>query len=114
MDGISDSLSNGPGGTDIVNESTNRDSLDTTHVNLLPLSEESDEEVTSEVPVQDLGHEVQVGHESSLEDDRDVGSVEQLNGVGGSLSSDLENIYRIKELYKSTLLFLMGISTLNP
>lgn len=52
-----------------------------------PLSNESHEEVALEFTMQDLRQEVQVRNEGSLEDDRDVGGVEELDGVGVGLTS---------------------------
>ena len=52
------------------------------HVVVLPLAEQADDEVASELLGQNLCEEVDVAHEGSLEDDGDVGSVEQLNGEG--------------------------------
>ena len=51
------------------------------HIILLPLSKETDEEVTFELLVEDLGEEVQVRHKGSLQDDGDVRSVEQLDWI---------------------------------
>jgi hypothetical protein len=42
------------------------------HVVVLPLSEESNDEVSLELSSQDLGEEVDVGNESGLKDDWDV------------------------------------------
>ena len=58
---------------------------------LSPLSNEADEVVVglSVLSVEDLGEEVQVGDESSLENDGDVGGIEQLDGVGHFVTTDL-------------------------
>ena len=58
------------------------------HVILLPLSNEANEEVSSELAMKDLREEVEVRYEGCLQDDRDIGGVEQLDRVGVSLSSD--------------------------
>ena len=58
------------------------------HVILLPLSNEANEEVASELAMQDLRKEVEVRYEGCLQDDRDIGGVEQLDRVGVSLSSN--------------------------
>jgi len=42
----------------------------------LPLADEPNEEIASELAVEDLTEEVEVGDESRLQNDRDVGSVE--------------------------------------
>jgi len=51
------------------------------HVILLPLADKRDEKVTLELSVKDLTKEVQIRHEGSLKNDRDVRGVEQLNRV---------------------------------
>ena len=71
---------------DIVSKTTNGRRL-ACHVELLPATNEADEEVTFEFAVQNLGQEVKVAHESSLQDDRDVASVEKLDWVRIGLSS---------------------------
>ena len=53
----------------------------TSHIIVLPFSKESNENVSSELSSQNLCEEVDVGNESSLEDDWDVGSIEQLDWV---------------------------------
>ena len=59
------------------------------HVVVLPFSKEGDDEVSSKLSSQDLGEEVDVGNESTLEDDGDVGSVKELDGVWLSETSHL-------------------------
>jgi len=56
-------------------------SLMTGHVIILPLTKESNDEITSELSREDLSEEVDVRHESGLEDDWDVRSVEQFDWV---------------------------------
>ena len=51
----------------------------TSHVKLLPLSKEAHKKVTFELSVENLGEEVQVGDEGSLEDDWNIGGVEKLD-----------------------------------
>ena len=58
------------------------------HVILLPLSNEANEEVASELAMQDLREEVEVRYEGCLQDDGDIGGVEQLDRVWVGLSSD--------------------------
>ena len=53
----------------------------TSHIIVLPFSEERHDEVTSELSSQDLGEEINVGNESCLQNDWDVGSVEQLDWI---------------------------------
>jgi hypothetical protein len=69
------------GRTDVVSKSTDGCSS-SRYVVLSPLSDEADEIVTrlSILSVENLGEEVEVGDESSLEDDGDVRSIEQLDG----------------------------------
>jgi hypothetical protein len=52
------------------------------HIVLLPLAEEAHEEVSFKLAMQHLREEVQVGHEGGLQDDWDVGGVEELHCVG--------------------------------
>ena len=51
------------------------------HVVILPLSEKSNDEVSSELSSQDLGEEVDVGNESGLKDDWDVRGVEKFDWI---------------------------------
>jgi len=61
----------------------------TSHVIILPLSEKWNNEVTSELSSQDLGEEVNIGNESSLQNNWNVRSVEQLNWIWLSETSHL-------------------------
>lgn len=81
VEGISLDLCEASGRTDVVGDSTNR-SGSSLGVVLSPLSNTVDEEVVglSILSVEDLGEEVEVGDEGSLQDDRDVRGIEQLNG----------------------------------
>ena len=72
---------------DVVSEATDRCRV-ALHVILLPLSNEADEEVASELAMEDLWEEVEVGYEGCLQDDRDIGGVEELDRVGIGLSSN--------------------------
>jgi len=74
--------------TDVVSKTTNW-GLMTSHVVILPLSKERNDEVSSELSGEDLSEKVNVGHESGLEDDWNVGGVEQLDWVRLSESSHL-------------------------
>lgn len=75
---------------DVVSQSTDGGSS-AMDVILSPLSNEADEVVVglSVLSVEDLREEIQVGDESSLEDDGDVGGIEQLDGVGHFVTTDL-------------------------
>lgn len=66
--------------TDVVCESTDW-CLMASHVIVLPLSEESNNEVSSELTCKDLSEEVNVGNECSLQNDWDVGGIEKLDWV---------------------------------
>ena len=52
------------------------------HVIVLPLSKETDDEVASELLVENLREEVKVADKSSLQNDGDVRGVEELDLVG--------------------------------
>ena len=52
-----------------------------------PDAQEIDEEVAGELDGQHLRDDVEVGDEGGLEDDRDVGRVEQFDGVRGVLAA---------------------------
>ena len=60
----------------------------TSHIVLLPFSDERNEEVTLELSVEHLTEEVEIGNEGSLENDWDIRCVKQLNGVGSLVASD--------------------------
>lgn len=51
------------------------------HVILLPLAQQVDEEVSTELLGEDLREEIEVGDESGLQNDGDVRGVEKLDGV---------------------------------
>jgi hypothetical protein len=59
----------------------------TSHVVILPFSKERNDEVSSELSSKNLSEEVNVRHESSLQNNWNVGSVEQLDWVWLSESS---------------------------
>jgi hypothetical protein len=80
VEGVTDDVHEVLRGRDVVSETTDGGGS-ATHVILLPLSKEVHEEVSSEFLGKDLGEEVQVGDEGGLQNDGDIGGVEQLNGV---------------------------------
>lgn len=80
MEWISDDVDHVTRGADVVGETTDWGRV-AGHVVLLPLTQEVDDEVASEFLGEDLGEEVEVGDEGSLENDGDVGGVEELDGV---------------------------------
>ena len=63
---------------DVVGKAANG-LLVTGHVIVLPLSKKADQEIASESLGQNLGEEVDVADECSLQNDWDVRSVEKLN-----------------------------------
>ena len=73
---------------DVVSESADWSSV-SSHVVVLPLSEETHDEVASELSSQDLGEEVDVGDEGTLQDDWDVRGVEELDWEWLSVASHL-------------------------
>lgn len=88
VDGVIEDLGERSGGRDVVGESTNGDRAGTgTGLNILPLSEERDNKVGRVTTVEELGEEVEVGHEGGLENDGDVRGIEELDGVRSVLSS---------------------------
>lgn len=52
-----------------------------------PGTQQADQQVATEAGGQHLGDDVQVGHQGGLQDDGDVGSVEELDRVGVVLAS---------------------------
>ena len=73
---------------DVIGQSTDWSSV-SSHIIVLPLPEERHNEVAYELSSQNLGEEVNVRHEGTLQDDWDVGSIEQLNWVWLSETSHL-------------------------
>ena len=71
------------------------------HIIVLPFSEETNNEVSSELSSQDLGEEIDVAHKGSLEDDWNVGSVEKLDWVW--LSETSHFLAAQGKLYSETL-----------
>lgn len=89
VEGISEDREEISRGRNVVSETTDGDRV-TAHFNILPLAEKSDGEEVSESSVEELREEIEVGDQSSVKHDGDVGSVEQLDGeVGGMTSNTL-------------------------
>lgn len=103
VDGVSEDREEISGGRNVIGETTNGDRV-TTHFDILPLTEESNGKESSESSVEELGEEIEVGDQSSVEHDGDVGGIEQLDGeVGGvSLNALLLNV----EIDSETLEFM--------
>ena len=87
MEGISLNIEEILGRRDVISQSTNGSRV-TCHVILLPLSKERHEEVTLELAVEHLTEEVEVGDESCLQNDWDVGSVEKFDRVLSLVATD--------------------------
>ena len=88
MEGVAEGVRELSGRRDVVREAADGDRL-SSRLELLPVAEQIDEEVASELLGEHLGHEEEVRDEGRLEDDRDVGGVEELDLVsGGLLTSD--------------------------
>jgi len=77
---INPQIAQAAGRRHVVGQTADGDGL-TRVVDLLPLSEQVDEHVGLKALVEELRDEVHVGDERGLENDGDVGSVEQLDGV---------------------------------
>lgn len=73
---------------DVVGETANWDTV-ATHINVLPLSQQVDQEVGLESLVQDLREEEQVGNQGGLQDNWHVRGVEQFDWIGTSLSTHI-------------------------
>ena len=89
VEGVLRDLSDASGGRHVVRKASHRlgGTLSTAHV--LPHAKDADEEVSAVAAVEKLGEEVEVGHERGLEDDGDVGGVEELDGVQAGLATGL-------------------------
>ena len=88
VEGVAEGVRELSGRRDVVREAADGDRL-SSRLELLPVAEQIDEEVASELLGEHLGHEEEVRDEGRLEDDRDVGGVEELDLVsGGLLTSD--------------------------
>lgn len=81
VQGISTNLAEGGRCGDVVGDTTDGNGLSLVVGVLLPGAENADDWV-GEVLVQQLREEEQVRHECCLQDNRDIGSVEQFDGVG--------------------------------
>lgn len=86
VDGILEDIGPLARRADVVSKTTNGGGM-SSHVVVLPLADEADEDVALELAVKNLGKEVQVGDEGSLEDNWDVRGIEQLDWVGVGLTT---------------------------
>lgn len=76
---------------DVVGKTTNRSRV-AMQIILLPFAEEANEVVARELAVEDLREEVEVGHKGRLQDDWDVGGVEELDWVRSGVASHLARL----------------------
>ena len=74
--------------TDVVSKSSNWCRV-SSHIIVLPLSKKSNDKVSSEFSCENLGEEVNVGNKSGLENNWNVGGIEQLDWVWLSETSHL-------------------------
>jgi len=74
-------------GGNIISKSGNGDGS-TSHFDILPLSNKLDKEVSLESFMEHLREEIEIRNKGSLQDNRDIRSVEQFNRVGSSVTSD--------------------------
>ena len=68
------------GRTDVVSKTADG-CLMSSHVVILPLAKEANNEVSSELTSQDLREEIHVGDKSGLQNDWNVRRIEQLDGI---------------------------------
>jgi len=71
VEGISDQVRKILGRRHVVGETSDGNRV-AAHFNVLPLTEDSDQEVGSELSVKDLGDQVKVGNQSSLKNNGSV------------------------------------------
>mmetsp|Transcript_19908 Transcript_19908/g.32758 ORF Transcript_19908/g.32758 Transcript_19908/m.32758 type:complete len:287 (+) Transcript_19908:141-1001(+) len=88
-------------GGDVVCESTHRFGLSWCPGDCFPFSQKTNKNVVVELLVKHLRDEVQVGNHGSLKNDRNVGSVEELDWVGCGVTTDpvtLERNFHLEPL----------------
>mmetsp|Transcript_22397 Transcript_22397/g.33091 ORF Transcript_22397/g.33091 Transcript_22397/m.33091 type:complete len:213 (+) Transcript_22397:683-1321(+) len=88
MEGIVNNLRKTSGWGNVVCNSSHGDGGSTT-LGILPLSEQTDEDIGGGTVVQQLTDKVKVGYQGSLEDDGHVTGIKQFNGVCSSLTTVL-------------------------
>jgi len=89
MEGIIRDLRNATRRRHVIRKTSNGLGSTTSATNVLPNTKDADKEVSAVTSVQQLGEEVEVGYQGGLEDDGDVGGVEELNGVAVRLAASL-------------------------
>jgi hypothetical protein len=87
VEGVTDDVRPVTRWADVVSETSNGSRV-ASHVILLPLAEEPNEEVSLKSAVEYLREEVKVAHEGGLQNDWDVACVEQLDRVGSLVAAD--------------------------
>ena len=85
MDGIGEDGAQGLWGREIVAETS--DGIGSAASSVIPDSEQVYKEVSSKLDAEHLRYHVEIGDQRGLEDDGDVGGVEQLDGVAAVLAS---------------------------
>ena len=80
VDGVRNSLKKRSGRGDVVDKSSNWNHLSLV-ASLLPVSEESSQERTLEIPEEHLREEIHVRNQRRLQDNWYVGSVEESDGI---------------------------------
>ena len=85
MDGISKDGGQSLGGREVVAETSDR--VGSTATSIIPNTEQVNEEVSGKLDAEHLGYHVEIGDQGGLEDDGDVGGVEELDGVAAILAS---------------------------
>ena len=84
MDGISKDGGQSLGGREVVAETS--DGVGSAASSVIPDSEQVYKEVPSKLDAEHLRYHVEIGDQGGLEDDGDVGGVEQLDGVAAVLA----------------------------
>lgn len=85
MDGVGEHGRQSLRGREVVAETAN--GVSSAAASIIPHSQQVDKEVASKLDAQHLRDHVEVGDQGRLEDDGDVGGVEQFDGIAAVLSS---------------------------
>ena len=88
VDGVREHVLHAERRRHVVHETADRDGATAVGFEALPRPEEADDEVAAKLVVEHLGNEVEVGHQCALQDNRNVGRVEELDRVRANLTSD--------------------------
>ena len=87
VNGVAHQFAEVPGRRDVIGDASNGNRVAPVHV--LPLAQHAHQQEGLVPLVEYLREEVEVGHECGLQDNGDVGGVEELDRVGALLASDL-------------------------